>query len=145
MKKQILISLVLILTGLVVSTNAQTPQRPELRANIPFAFHVGQASLPAGEYRISVVNPSSDRKVLRVSSLDGRSSAMVQVTTVSGKEHDHAKLLFNRYGDQYVFAVAELAGEQTSFATLKTKSERALERNVGKTGLAKDVVAVNAR
>src|SRR5262245_5323155 len=98
MKKQILIMMLLIVTG-VVGANAQTSQRKELRANIPFAFNVGQASLPAGEYTVVVINPSSDRKALRIRSADGHLNAIVQVMTETRKEHDQAKLIFNRYGD----------------------------------------------
>jgi hypothetical protein len=145
MKKQILMTMVLLVSSLLVGANAQTSQQHQLRTKIPFSFNVGEASLPAGEYTIVVVNPASDRKVLRVRSADGRLSALVQVTTLSGKEHDDAKVLFNRYGDQYVFASVELAGEGTSFAASKTKSERILQRDVGKTSQPRDVVAIRAR
>ena len=71
MKKQILISLVLLVTSLGLAATAQTSEQ-QLRANVPFAFNVGRVSLPAGEYTITVVNPSSDRKGLRIRSNDGR-------------------------------------------------------------------------
>jgi hypothetical protein len=144
MKKQILISLVLLVTSLGLAATAQTSEQ-QLRANVPFAFNVGRVSLPAGEYTITVVNPSSDRKVLRIRSNDGRLSAMTQTTTVTGKAHDNAKLIFNRYGDRYVFAVAELAGDTTSLAAVKSGFERTLQRTIGNTGTVKDVIAINAR
>ena len=70
---------------------------------------------------------------------------MTQTTTVTGKAHDNAKLIFNRYGDRYVFAVAELAGDTTSLAAVKSGFERTLQRTIGNTGTAKDVIAINAR
>jgi hypothetical protein len=42
---------------------AQTGSRTQLIAKIPFQFNVGNKSMPAGEYTVSQVNPSSDRAV----------------------------------------------------------------------------------
>ena len=88
-------------------------------ASIPFAFNVGKTTLPAGKYTITVLNPTSDRKTLQIRSLNGRASAIVLTTTSSGRASDNAKLVFERYGDQYVFAQAQM--DETTLAALRTK------------------------
>jgi len=68
-----------------------------LKADIPFAFTVGDTPLPAGEYTIS--SPVSG--LIRVS--NDRTHDVATVSTSHGN-HDagtNSKLLFNRYGDRY--------------------------------------------
>src|SRR5438093_8352086 len=119
MKKHVYIYFAtLTLIGVLgISTRAQSRNRQQLRVDIPFAFNVGNTSLPAGEYRIHVVNPSSDRSVLQIASLDGRSTMMVQTTDIEGWSTSKPKLTFRRYGDQYFLAQVWMAAESTGLAT----------------------------
>ena len=121
MKKYFNIPLmIMMLAGvLAVSAQAQTNSSQRVIASIPFAFNVGKTTLPAGKYTITVLNPTSDRKTLQIRSLNGRASAIVLTTTSSGRESDNAKLVFERYGDQYVFAQAQM--DETTLAALRTK------------------------
>ena len=96
---------------LAVSAQAQTSGAQRLIASIPFAFNVGKTTLPAGKYTITVLNPTSDRKTLQIRSLNGRASAIVLTTTGNGHASDNAKLVFERYGDQYFFSQAQMAGD----------------------------------
>lgn len=114
-----------VLVPLLASTaQAQTNGPERVIAKIPFAFNVGKTSLPAGKYTFTVVNPASDRKVLQIRSIDGRASAMVLTNSIKGILTENAKLVFERYDDQYFFTQAQMAGEETSFAALWSKSER---------------------
>ena len=121
MKKYFNISLmIMMLAGvLAVSAHAQTSSAQRVIASIPFAFNAGKTTLPAGKYTITVLNPTSDRKTLQIRSLNGRASAIVLTTTSSGRASDNAKLVFERYGDQYVFAQAQM--DETTLAALRTK------------------------
>jgi len=121
MKKYFNIPLmIMMLAGvLAVSAQAQTNSSQRVIASIPFAFNVGKTTLPAGKYTITVLNPTSDRKTLQIRSLNGRASAIVLTTTSSGRASDNAKLVFERYGDQYVFAQAQM--DETTLAALRTK------------------------
>jgi hypothetical protein len=75
----------LVLTGsMAVVAQAQTTGRLHLRATIPFEFNVGQKTMPAGEYTITQINPSSDRTVLQLRRSDGRSTTLVQMNNVIG-------------------------------------------------------------
>ena len=117
--KKLYIPLMLIM--LAVSAHAQTSSVQRVIANIPFAFNVGKTTLPAGKYTITVLNPTSDRKTLQIRSLNGRSSALVLTMTGNGNLSDNAKLVFERYDDRYYFAQAQMAGDATSLAALRTK------------------------
>lgn len=115
------LAIMMLLAVLAVGAHAQTSSAQKLIASIPFTFNVGKTTLPAGKYTITVVNPSSDRKVLQIRSLDGHDSVMVQTTTNTVQESEKAKLVFDRYGDRYVFSQTQLAGDSTSLAAVRHK------------------------
>ena len=140
MKKFFHIPLITILFAGVLVTNAQAqPQR--VIANIPFAFSAGKTTLPAGRYTITILNPSSDRKILQIRSLNGRSSAVVLTTGIIGNASENAKLVFERYDDRYVFAQAQMAGDETTLAAVRSKADRA-DKNVAKGSKKSTVVIV---
>ena len=126
---------------LAVSAEAQTSSTQRVIANIPFAFSVGKTTLLAGRYAITVLNPTSDRKTLQIRSMNGRASAIVLTMTSEGKVSDTAKLVFDRYGDQYFFAQAQLPGDATSLAAVRTKQY--IDKQVAKAG-KKTVVVITA-
>ena len=123
MKTQVhmLIALVAIIGFFETSATAQTGQ---LTANIPFEFSVGSKKLPAGEYTIKCTNPASDLKVLQLQTRDGRKVAMVQTSSVIGKVRDDARLVFNRYGNEYFFSQAWLPADDIGMQAPKAKIER---------------------
>lgn len=145
MKKHLnLLAAIIVLSGaFTVSTQAQTAGAQRVVANIPFAFNVGNKNLPAGKYSITVLNPTSDRKILQVRSTTGKSSAMIMTTAVIGNLSDDAKLVFQRYGDRYFFAQAQMAGDSTSLAAVKSNAERA-QRQVLAAARKQSVVVVIA-
>jgi hypothetical protein len=134
----------MLLVGvLAAAAQAQTSSAQKVVASIPFTFNVGQTELPAGKYTITVVNPSSDRKVLQIRNADGRLSAMIQTTSVLRNAAGDAKMVFHRYGDRYFFAQAQMAGDTTSLAAVKSKAERTEKEAIAKAG-KKSVVVILA-
>jgi hypothetical protein len=115
--------MVVVVTLFANAAQAQTNSPRRVVAQIPFAFNVGKTTLPAGKYTISVVNPSSDRTVLQIRSDDGQASAMILTNDEHRRLADNAKLVFERYDDRYFFAEAQMAGEATSFAAVRSKAE----------------------
>jgi len=118
------VAVVVLLTALASFVEAQTAGGQRIVARIPFSFEVGKKTLPAGQYTITVVNPASDRKILQIRSLDGRANAVILTTGISGNVTENAKLVFERYEDHYYFAQAQLAGENTSLAAVRSKAEK---------------------
>ena len=124
MKRLLNIPLIIIVFAGVLAINAQA--QTKVIATIPFAFNVGKTTLPAGRYTITVLNPSSDRKILQIRSMNGRSSVVIMTTGITGHASDNAKLVFEHYGDRYVFAQAQLAGDEATLAALKPKKKSSL-------------------
>jgi hypothetical protein len=123
MKRFFNISLIVIVFAGVLAINAHA--QTKLIASIPFAFNAGKTTLPAGRYTITVLNPSSDRKILQIRSMNGRSSAVILTTGIIGNTSEKAKLVFERYGDRYVFAQAQMAGDDTALAAVRSKNKKA--------------------
>jgi hypothetical protein len=123
MKRFFNIPLIIILFAGVLAINAQAQSSQKVTANIPFAFNIGKTTLPAGRYTITVLNPTSDRKILQIRSMNGRSVAVVLTTGIIGKASENAKLVFERHGDRYIFAQAQMAGDDTTLAAVKSKKK----------------------
>ena len=138
----ILMTILMLAAVLTVGAQAQSASAQQVLAAVPFEFNVGNTTLPAGKYVITVLNPTSDRRILQVRSTDGRSSAMILTSGVIGKAADDAKLVFHRYGDRYFFAQARMAGDSTTLAAVKSRAERA-EQAVAKSG-KKSVINITA-
>jgi len=139
----VIASLVLMGT-FAINAQAQSRSRQELRVNVPFAFNVGNTSLPAGEYRVSIVNPTSDRSVLQVAGADG-TKIMVLTNDVKGESKANARLAFRHYGNQYFLAQVWMAAEPLGLATRHSKIEKQLQRQLGNGSRDLGTVAVNAR
>ena len=136
MKRQLTLAITMMMfAGLLATTaHSQSANSRVMRAHVPFAFYVGSRELPAGEYNITVLNPSSDQKVLQIRSTDGRVSAIVTTLGVKAKSPEKSKVVFHRYGDSYYFAQAHVAGELTTLAAAKSSAEAKQERIVGRNG-----------
>ena len=137
-----LMAITIVAGTFAVSAHAQTTNSQKMVASIPFAFNVGNTNLPAGKYTITVLNPTSDRRILQVRSSDGRSTAVTLTTGVIGTASDDAKLVFYRYGDRYFFGQARLAGETTGMAAIKSRSERAQKHMLAVAGKRSVVVVI---
>jgi hypothetical protein len=135
----------LLIAALGVTANAQSRNTQRLQVNVPFAFNVGNITMPAGEYNVTIVNPSASGSVLKLSSLDGRSTVMTRTTDIIGWSTAGAKLTFRHYGAQYFLSQVWMESESTGLATPRSSSEKALQRQLGKAPTNYDVVAVNAR
>jgi len=134
----ILLTIVALVILCASAAQAQTSSPQRVVAQIPFAFNAGRTSLPAGKYTISVLNPSSDRTVLQIRSVDGRASAIVLTNSVNGSPVENSKLVFERYDERYFFTEVQVAGESTSFAALHSKAER--KQMVAATGKKRVIV-----
>src|SRR5262245_47851558 len=136
----------LVLAGsMAVAAQGQTSGRTELRANIPFEFNVGDKSLPAGEYTVQQINPASDHCALQLRSKDGRSVAMIQMNNAIGKANERARLVFNRYGDEYYFSQAWTSSEALGWQAPRSKGERAARLQLAQVALATETVALTVR
>jgi hypothetical protein len=146
MKKSIYLlpGIAILISILGISANAQSRNHQQLLVKIPFAFEVGETLLPAGEYSVSIVNPSASRSVLRLKSNDGRFTVLTQTTDIIGWATDNAKLTFRHYGERYFLAQVWMASESNGLAAPRSSSEKNLQRQLGTKRNGSDIVAVNA-
>lgn len=137
----ITIAVMMFLAVLTITAGAQVSGSQKMRARIPFAFNVGKVELPAGEYTVTVLNPNSDRKVLQIRSVDGKLSALIQTSELDTNTAEQTKLVFNRYGNRYFFAQAQMAGGSTTLAAVRSRAERNEEHAVVSKG-SKSTIAI---
>jgi len=146
MKRQayMIIALAVLLGSMAVAAQAQTSGRTQLVASIPFQFNVGDQAMPAGDYTITQVNPSSDLAVLQLRSKGGKCNAMIQMNNVIGKGNESARLVFNRYGSASYFAEA-WTSDDTGLQAQKSKAERTARQELAGMKPSSETVALKRR
>jgi hypothetical protein len=90
-------TLALLTLVVLIALPGAMAQGVALKADIPFAFTVGDTPLPAGEYTIS--SPLSG--VVRISNDRTRDTATVGTSHGNHDAGHSPKLQFNRYGDRF--------------------------------------------
>ena len=134
MKKQsFLMAGVLVLSSMAATQVARAQE--SMVVDIPFAFTAGNATLPAGEYRVQKLDRNS--AVLFVHCWDARASALVITNAAQAKEtQTESKLVFNRYGNRYflsqVWNAGSIRGRQLPISP-REKEMPQLARNETKT------------
>lgn len=120
----------LMAAGLAVSASAQS-EVASTKVTVGFDFIAGNKQLPAGEYRIRIVDNDGSGKLLRVESLDGKHSAIItgiQSSNRAGLKADQVK--FNKYGDKYFLSTVRFGNEATVQQISRSRTERDAENQV---------------
>jgi hypothetical protein len=143
----------LVLAGL--STPAFAQLTHETRVNVPFAFHVGDTQLPAGEYSINRLTDTG--QVIGFRSLDftGWSlwskvpAANILVTNKSVYKNGMqtglpSKVVFNKYGQDRYF-VAEVWQPTGAVELNKSRRERELITSKIVASITPEIVTIAAR
>jgi hypothetical protein len=129
-RRQYLLSLFVALafTLSVYASKAQAQIVGDLEANIPFQFHVGNAKLPAGQYRIHVLD-NSDLTVMEISSADGSTSALFEVQQAEANSTPaKSELIFNKYGNRYFLAKLFDEGNPSGSEVPKSRYEKSVSQ-----------------
>lgn len=113
-----------------------------LQANIPFQFHAGAANLPAGTYRIRMLD-DNNLTLMEISNLDGTRSALFQVQdTEANSTPAQSELIFNKYGDQYFLAELFDEGDASGSKVIESNLEKKVSEG---TETAQERVAAGPR
>lgn len=148
MRKQLfgtLATLSLLLTLTIVSVQAQSRNR--ITAHVPFAFQIGDKTLPAGDYSVKRLSQNA----LLVESADGEQSAVAQsprsVESNVNAKPSTEKLVFRQYGDQYFLAQVWMTRSNTGRAINMTDAERkaAGELKLAQNGAKPQIIEISAR
>jgi len=119
-----------------------------LRVNIPFQFVIDRTTLPAGEYVVVHLSPDSP-DVLRIESLDGRTSAFIDAEVPLGglRFPEKSKLVFNQYGDSYFLSQIWTVGDPVGRKVLPSHLERelALKLEASNKGMKPETVMVSGQ
>ena len=100
----------------------------DLDAEIPFQFHVGTRELPAGKYRIHVLDEGS-RRVMEITSTDGSTSALFQVQESDVKSAPaQSELIFNKYGDNYFLSKLYDEGDPSGSELIESRYEKRISK-----------------
>ena len=86
----VVMSLLLNATGVYAQSYA--------KANVPFAFNVGAALLPAGTYEIRVLSESPNEIMIRNTET---TAAALSIARTESSRNTESKLVFDRVGTQY--------------------------------------------
>jgi hypothetical protein len=124
MKARLLAVAVALVLSMAVSGKCNAQEK--VKANIPFEFVVGDATLPAGEYQIksALVSDSSAQLIQRS---DGSVSMMVLTNAADQKgENSNPRLIFQRYGSQYF--LSQIWWGETGRQLHKSRREKELAR-----------------
>lgn len=135
------IARILAAGAVLLSTLAPAPadaQSGDLRAQIPFAFSVGEKTLPAGQYVVSRTSPF----VLLVRGDQGGSIVLGEQRR--SRSSEETRLVFHRYGDAYYLRRVYFGGH-AGYALHETKKERAQANRLARLNSGGEPVSVAAK
>jgi hypothetical protein len=108
----------------IYPTRARAQIIGDVEANIPFQFYAGNTKLPAGEYRIHILD-NADLGVMEISGVDGSASALVQIQEAETKsEPAQGELIFNQYGDRYFLTQLFDEDNQSGSKVIESRYEK---------------------
>jgi hypothetical protein len=103
---------------LAASTAVAQSNASGIIADIPFAFTVGNRTLPPGRYTVARLN----EKILWIFNSQNQGTAALNYQ-VEGKAPDGSKMVFHRYGNAYFLSEVWVAGSRTGREVLRSRSE----------------------
>ena len=126
---KLLLALCLLTVGAGMVANAQIESGVTIQASIPFAFVVGDTTLPAGNYTIKVLDGDSTH-VLELRSVIGHTSVAFETQnteTRGSRVVNKSELVFHRIGDKYFLSQVWMAGIASGSELAKSRMEKKLE------------------
>jgi hypothetical protein len=131
----------LVMLAALMPANAQSDL--QVRVTIPFDFIVGNERLPAGDYFLR--RHTTAERVLMIRNEDeGRSLMFMAVSAESPVPRGQARLVFNRYEDQY-FLHQIWTTEVNHYEVPKSRAERSIEKDLALDALKRvEIVPIGA-
>lgn len=106
---------------LATSTAVGQSNQGDTIANIPFAFTVGNYTLPPGRYTVT----RWSEKALRVFNSQNQSTFALN-NKVEGRAPDSSKMVFHRYGNAYFLSEIWVSGNRTGVRVVRSRLENEL-------------------
>jgi len=121
MKRNLIGILSLVVMSLLNATGAYA--QSFVKADVPFAFSVGAAQLPAGTYKINATGDNT------IAIQNGRTSALSSVRREYPR-NTRAKLVFHHLGNQYFLAEIWRGADSTGMVIAPSKMEKELKKEL---------------
>jgi hypothetical protein len=121
MKRNLIGILSLVVMSLLNATGAYAQSL--VKADVPFAFSVGAAQLPAGTYTISATGDNA------IAIQNGRTGALSGVRREYPR-NTRAKLVFHHLGNQYFLAEIWRGSDSAGMVIGPSKMEKELEKEL---------------
>jgi len=126
MKTRAFVTATLFVLSIIAAAQVAQADEP-MTVNIPFAFVAGNATLPAGEYRVQKLDRNPAVVLIRCSGASA--AAMVMSNAAQAKEtQTQSKLVFNRYGNRYFLSQVWAAGSIRGRQLLKSSREKEISQ-----------------
>ena len=130
MKRKFLILIAIAAFTAVLTTNAFGQTGETAKANVKFAFQIGDRTYPAGEYRIGSINLQSDN-ILLIRSVDDANKRQIIVANHSIRGTGQTPtLVFQKYGENYFLTKIFLNTEQWGYAIRPSRRQRESGKNL---------------
>jgi hypothetical protein len=123
-----LLTLCLLMVGGGLVVHAQIESVPQIYANVPFAFVVGDTRLPAGKYEIRTPEFDSPN-LLEIRSPNRHTSVFFDTAaaqTRGDKIVKKTELVFDKVGDQYFLSQIWVSGSASGSELPKSRMEKRL-------------------
>ena len=143
MKKQAytIIAMMVLFGCIAGSAKAQCNDMPAV-AKIPFPFSTGRTTLPAGEYRITCLDPN--QKLVLIQSNDRKVRSIILMISLNTGGRESEKLVFHRYGNRYFFVQA-WDGGSNGLELPTTRAERTVANEVAGIKPKTETIALTVR
>jgi hypothetical protein len=116
---------------LVASTAVGQSNQGDTIANIPFAFTVGNRTLPPGRYTVTRLS----EKALRIANSQNQGTFALN-NKVERRAPESSKMVFHRFGNAYFLSEIWVAGSRTGCRVLPSPSEKELAEKPTKMEIA---------
>ena len=134
MKRNLITILLLVVMSLMFNATGAYAQS-YVKADVPFAFNVGMAQLPAGTYQIRVVGQNE----IMIQN-GGSKAAALSSARRDPPRNTKSKLVFHRIGNQYFLAEVWKGSGEGGLIVPTSKHEKDLMKELR---LAKDTSGVH--
>ena len=148
LKKQILSIVATLAIILPMSIIGFAGLTGRVTANIPFDFMIGGKEFKAGRYSVDRLYSNNPEGALRIRSTNDSAMANFNVINITDKGAPQARLVFNRYGNQYFLSQVYdgLGGGGNQLIKSKAEREAAKKRDTITQNAAKpEIVTVVAQ
>lgn len=117
-----LISKLAVTSAVIALAFMSTANAESMRVNVPFDFHAGQVTLPAGTYQVETT-PASP--LIKLSQLDGKYTCLLMTKRYGGPaQPDRKSLVFNQHGTTYFLSRVAAGGVRGSAEVYTSPAER---------------------